>query len=50
MSPLPHFTDMLTRGFEYAYKYGEPRNVNPKRYRMTPKCCQVKTKHHPPYV
>ena len=33
--------DMLEKGFEYAYLYGEPRNSDPKRYRVTPKCCQV---------
>ncbi len=33
--------DMLTKGFEFAYKHGLPLNPNPKRYRMTPKCCNV---------
>ena len=32
---------MLENGFEHAYMYGEPRNSDPKRYRLTPKCCQV---------
>ena len=32
---------MLEKGFEQAYMYGEPRNSDPKRYRLTPKCCQV---------
>ena len=34
-------TDMLSKGFEWTYKYGEPRNPNPKRYRPSPPCCQI---------
>ncbi len=32
---------MVTRGFEWTSKFGEPRNPNPKRYRPSLKCCQV---------
>ncbi len=32
---------MLTKGYEWAYKYGEPRNAPPKRYLVQPKCCKV---------
>ena len=32
---------MIEKGFEYAYKYGEPRNADSKRYRVIPKCCKV---------
>ena len=32
---------MIEKGFEYAYKYGEPRNADSKRYRLIPKCCKV---------
>mmetsp|Transcript_5477 Transcript_5477/g.12120 ORF Transcript_5477/g.12120 Transcript_5477/m.12120 type:complete len:525 (+) Transcript_5477:133-1707(+) len=39
-------TDMITKGFEWAFKYGEPRNANPKRYRMQPKCCKIKYQHN----
>ncbi|KAG1662705.1 hypothetical protein FOA52_014570 [Chlamydomonas sp. UWO 241] len=34
--------DMVTKGFEWSYKYGEPRNADPKRYRVQPKCCELK--------
>jgi hypothetical protein len=34
-------TDMLERGFEYAYKYGEPMNAVGKRYRVQPPCCKI---------
>jgi len=34
-------SDMISQGFEYAYKYGEPRNADPKRYRVAPRCCQI---------
>ena len=37
----PH-TDMIEKGFEYAFMYGEPRNANSKRYRMVPKCCRLR--------
>ncbi|KAG2485806.1 hypothetical protein HYH03_015517 [Edaphochlamys debaryana] len=33
--------DMLTKGYEWAAKYGQPRNANPRRYRMKPKCCEL---------
>lgn len=33
---------MITKGFEWAYMYGEPRNADPKRYRVQPKCCSIK--------
>eukprot|EP00798_Chlamydomonas_sp_ICE-L_P018468 gene18468-24959_t len=35
-------TDMLTKGFEWASKYGDPMNAAPKRYRVQPKCCEIK--------
>ncbi|GFR49181.1 hypothetical protein Agub_g11205, partial [Astrephomene gubernaculifera] len=35
-------TDMITRGFEWAAKYGAPQNAPPKRYRFQPPCCRVK--------
>jgi hypothetical protein len=35
-------TDMLNKGFEWAFKYGEPRNAPPKRYLVQPKCCKIK--------
>ena len=34
-------SDMIEKGFEYAYMYGEPRNADSKRYRVIPKCCKV---------
>lgn len=39
--PDPANADMLSKGFEWAYKYGEPRNADPKRYRVQPKCCKL---------
>lgn len=33
--------DMLNKGYEWSYKYGEPRNAPPKRYLVQPKCCRV---------
>lgn len=32
---------MINKGFEWAYKFGEPRNANPKRYLVQPKCCKI---------
>ncbi|KXZ45058.1 hypothetical protein GPECTOR_59g667 [Gonium pectorale] len=39
---LTRAQDMLTRGYEWAAKYGMPQNLPPKRYRIQPKCCKVK--------
>ncbi|EFJ50201.1 hypothetical protein VOLCADRAFT_89086 [Volvox carteri f. nagariensis] len=39
---LTRATDMITRGFEWAAKYGHPQNAPPKRYRFQPKCCKVR--------
>lgn len=39
---------MLTRGYEWAAKHGEPSNAPPKKYRLQPPCCKVvqaKTKY-----
>ncbi len=33
--------DMITKGYEYALKYGQPRNADAKRYRVQPKCCRI---------
>ncbi|KAL6755005.1 hypothetical protein V8C86DRAFT_2686314 [Haematococcus lacustris] len=41
----PEPPDMLTNGFEWAAKFGEPRNAPPKRYMIQPKCCQIKWEH-----
>ncbi|GIL86967.1 hypothetical protein Vretifemale_15166 [Volvox reticuliferus] len=35
-------TDMITRGYEWAAKYGHPQNAAPKRYRIQPKCCSLR--------
>ncbi|GLI65769.1 hypothetical protein VaNZ11_009364 [Volvox africanus] len=35
-------TDMITRGYEWAAKYGHPQNAQAKRYRFQPKCCSLK--------
>ncbi|GIL79180.1 hypothetical protein Vretimale_16715 [Volvox reticuliferus] len=35
-------TDMITRGYEWAAKYGHPQNAPPKRYRFQPKCCSLR--------
>jgi hypothetical protein len=32
---------MLTKGFEWAAKYGKPRNLAPRRYRFQPPCCRM---------
>lgn len=32
---------MLSRGFEWTLRYGEPTNRNPKRYRQQPPCCSL---------
>eukprot|EP00200_Dunaliella_tertiolecta_P002061 CAMPEP_0202342448 /NCGR_PEP_ID=MMETSP1126-20121109/3006_1 /ASSEMBLY_ACC=CAM_ASM_000457 /TAXON_ID=3047 /ORGANISM="Dunaliella tertiolecta, Strain CCMP1320" /LENGTH=474 /DNA_ID=CAMNT_0048933401 /DNA_START=1018 /DNA_END=2442 /DNA_ORIENTATION=+ len=34
-------SDMLNKGFEWAYKYGEPKNFKSRTYMVQPKCCQV---------
>eukprot|EP00798_Chlamydomonas_sp_ICE-L_P012581 gene12581-15805_t len=34
-------TDMITKGFEWASKFGAPHNAVPKRYRIQPKCCRI---------
>lgn len=39
-------TDMLTRGYEWTFKYGQPVNANSKRYRLQPKCCKLRYRHH----
>ena len=39
-------TDMIERGFEYAFMHGEPRNANSKRYRMMPMCCQLRRERY----
>eukprot|EP00955_Chlamydomonas_euryale_P072312 361363-Chlamydomonas_euryale.AAC.2 len=33
---------MLTKGFEWTYMYGEPRNADTKRYRIQPPCCKIR--------
>ena len=33
---------MIEKGYEWAAKFGTPRNANPKRYRLQPKCCRIK--------
>lgn len=33
--------DMVTRGFEYAYMFGSPRNSKGKRYRVQAPCCSI---------
>ena len=38
---------MIEKGFEYAYMYGEPKNADTKRYRITPKCCKVCLQKYP---
>lgn len=32
---------MLSKGFEWALKYGQPQNFPPKRYRFSPPCCKM---------
>jgi len=34
--------DMITKGFEWAYKFGEPKNMQARTYMVQPKCCSVK--------
>ncbi|KAG2490125.1 hypothetical protein HYH03_011431 [Edaphochlamys debaryana] len=42
---LRHIADMtpeqITKGYEWAAKYGLPRNTAPRRYRSKPKCCKL---------
>lgn len=33
--------DMLSKGFEWTYKWGKPLNKQTRRYMMQPKCCNV---------
>lgn len=33
---------MINKGFEWAFKFGEPQNAKPKKYLVQPKCCQIK--------
>lgn len=41
MWTMPCIADMLAKGFEWTYKYGEPKNIQSRTYMVQPKCCSV---------
>ena len=34
-------SDMLSKGFEWTLKHGEPQNPSPARYKWPPLCCEL---------
>lgn len=35
-------SDMINKGFEYAFLFGEPQNAPGRKYRVQPPCCNIK--------
>ncbi|GAX73008.1 hypothetical protein CEUSTIGMA_g460.t1 [Chlamydomonas eustigma] len=38
--------DMLSKGFEWSLKHGEPLNLTPRRYKWHEPCCKLGVHHH----